>query len=253
MIVLHLLVDVRDAMGANAVNTMAEATAPMIEQITGGKVYLRILSNLAVFRTARAEAVWAKDTIGGEDVVNGIVEAYVFAEADPYRCATHNKGIMNGIDAVLIAAGNDFRAVESGAHSYACISGHYQPLAHYSKNSDGDLVGRIELPMAVGIVGGSTKTNPIARIALKILGVQSSNELGEIAACVGLANNFAAVRAIVKEGINKGHMKLHAKNIAIIAGAEGDEIHDIADRMVKEKFVSVSRAEELLKEMKGEK
>ncbi len=250
MLVVHLNIDVRDAMGANAVNTMCECVSPYLEEITGGITGMKIISNLATKRTVTAESIWKKEDLGDE-VIEGILDAYAFAKADPYRAATNNKGIMNGIDAVLIAAGNDFRAVESGAHSYACISGHYQPLAHYSKNSDGDLVGKIELPMAVGIVGGSTKTNPIARISLKILGVQSSNELGEIAACVGLANNFAAVRAIVKEGINRGHMKLHAKNIAIIAGAEGDEIHNIAERMIKEKFVSVSRAEELLKEARN--
>ncbi|MBI4170600.1 MAG: hydroxymethylglutaryl-CoA reductase, degradative [Candidatus Aenigmarchaeota archaeon] len=248
MLVVHLNIDVRDAMGANAVNTMCESVAPYLEELTGGIASMKIISNLAAQRLVTAEAVWKKNELG-EELIEGILDAYAFAKADPYRAATNNKGIMNGIDAVLIAAGNDFRAVESGAHSYACMSGRYQPLAHYRKNENGDLVGRIELPMAVGIVGGATKTNPIARIALKILGVRSANELGEISACAGLANNFAAVRAIVKEGIQHGHMKLHAKNIAIIAGAQGDKVHQLAERMIREKMVSVSRAEELLKEM----
>ena len=250
MLIVHLLIDVRDAMGANAVNTICECVAPYLEELTDGTALMKIISNLAVKRMVRAEAVWKKEDLG-EDLIEGMLDAYAFADADPYRAATNNKGIMNGIDAVLIAAGNDFRAVESGAHSYAAISGQYKPLVRYEKNEKGDLVGEIEMPMAVGIVGGSTKTNPVARIVLKILGVQSANELGEIAACVGLANNFAAVRAMVKEGINKGHMKLHAKNIAVIAGAEGDEIHAIAERMIKEKLVSVSRAEEILREMRN--
>ncbi len=250
MLVVHLNIDVRDAMGANAVNTMCECVAPYLEELTGGIACMKIISNLAVKRTVSAEACWRKEDLG-EELIEGVLDAYAFAKADPYRAATNNKGIMNGIDAVLLAAGNDFRAVESGAHSYAALSGQYKPLAHYSKNEHGGLVGKIELPMAVGIVGGSTKTNPIARIALKILGVQSANELGEIAGCVGLANNFAAVRAIVKEGIQHGHMKLHAKNIAIIAGAHGDEVHQLAERIIREKMVSVSRAEELLKEMRG--
>ncbi len=250
MLIIHLNIDVRDAMGANAVNTMCECAAPYLEELTGGTAPMKIISNLATKRIVTAETVWKKEDLGG-DVVEGILDAYAFARADPYRAATNNKGIMNGIDAVLIATGNDFRAVESGAHSYASISGKYQPLAHYSKNERGDLVGRIEMPMAVGIVGGCTKTNPIARVSLKILGCQTANELGEIVACVGLANNFAAIRAIVKEGIQRGHMKLHAKNIAVIAGAAGDEVHLIADRMINEKLVSVSRAEELLKEVRN--
>jgi hydroxymethylglutaryl-CoA reductase len=250
MLIVHLLVDVRDAMGANAVNTMCECVAPYLEELTSGVALMKIISNLAVKRMVKVEAIWKKEILG-EELIEGILDAYAFADADPYRATTNNKGIMNGVDAVLIAAGNDFRAVESGAHSYAAISGKYKPLARYEKNKDGDLVGTLEMPMAVGIVGGSTKTNPIARITLKILGVQTANELGEVAACVGLANNFAAVRAMVKEGIQTGHMKLHAKNIAIIAGAAGDEIHLVAEQMVKEKLVSVSRAEEILKNLKN--
>lgn len=250
MLIVHLNIDVRDAMGANAVNTICECVAPVLEELTGGVANMKIISNLATKRMVAAQATWRKEDLGGE-LIEGMLDAYAFAKADPYRAATNNKGIMNGIDAVLIAAGNDFRAVESGAHSYAAITGQYKPLAHYSKDENGDLVGRIELPMAVGIVGGCTKTNPIARIALKVLGCRTANEFGEIAACAGLANNFAAVRALVKEGIQAGHMKLHAKNIAIIAGAEGDEVHTLAEQMVCEKLVSVSRAEELLKAMRN--
>ncbi len=249
MLIVHLLVDVRDAMGANAVNTMCESVAPYIEEITGGKTRLKIISNLAVKRTVKARAVWKKEVLG-EDVVEAILDAYAFAKADPYRCATNNKGCMNGIDAVMISTGNDFRAIEAGAHAYAAMSG-YKPLVKY-EIKDGDLAGTIELPMAVGIVGGTTKTNPIARIALKILGVKSSRELGEVAACVGLANNFAAVRAMVTEGIQKGHMKLHAKNIAINAGAKDADVYIVAQKMIEEGNVSVSRAAELLKELQRE-
>jgi len=252
MLIVHLNIDVRDAMGANAVNTMCECTAPYIEEITGGTASMKIISNLALHRMVHAEAVWKSRDIG-EDVIEAILDAYAFAKADPFRATTNNKGVMNGVDAVLIAAGNDFRAVEAGAHSYASMSGRYLPLAQFSKNKDGDLVGKIDMPMAVGIIGGSTKTNPIARIALKILNVKSANELGEVAACVGLANNFAAVRAMVKEGIQHGHMKLHSKNIAIIAGAAGDDIHKVSEQMIKEKNVSVSRAQEILSAAGGRK
>ena len=203
-VVVHLHVDVRDAMGANAVNTMAEATAPLIEKLTGGKVYLRILSNLAVLRLARAEAVWPKDAIGGEDVVDGVVEAYVFADADPFRCATHNKGVMNGIDAVIIATGNDWRAIEAGAHAYAAKNGSYKPLTRFEKTPEGDLRGLIEVPMAVGLVGGATKVHPSAKACVKLLGVKTANELGEIVAAVGLAQNMAALRALATVGTQRG-------------------------------------------------
>lgn len=248
MIINHILVDVRDAMGANAVNTMAEAIAPKLEELTGGKVRLRIISNLADKRLARAKAVWKKDAIG-EDTIEGILAAYHFAEADPYRCTTHNKGAMNGIDALTIATGNDFRAIEAGAHSYAARSGKYKPLTKYHKNEAGDLVGEIELPMAVGLVGGATKTHPIARIAVKILGVKTAQELGEVIAAVGLAQNFAAVRALATTGIQAGHMKLHAKNIAVLAGAKGDLIDKVAAKMVEEKAIRVDRAKEILEEL----
>lgn len=249
MLIVHLNIDVRDAMGANAVNTICESIAPYLESLVGGIASLKIISNLAVHRIVEAEAVWKKEEIG-EEVIEGILDAYAFAKADPYRAVTNNKGIMNGIDAILIATGNDFRAVESGAHSYAGIDGSYKPLAHFYKNEKGDLVGKLKMPMAVGIVGGSTKTNPVARVVLKIINPQTANELGEVVACVGLANNFAAMRAMVTEGIQKGHMKLHAKNITIIAGATGNEIHKVAEQMISEKNVSVSRASEIIKERK---
>lgn len=221
MVIIHLLVDVKDAMGANAVNTMAEAVAPFIEQITGGRVYLRIISNLATHRLVSARAVFAKDAIGGEETVDGIINAYLFAKYDPYRCATHNKGIMNGIDAVVIATGNDFRAVEAGAYTYAFITGEYLPLTRWEKNRDNDLVGTIELPLAVGIVGGAIRAHPTAKVNLEILGVKTANELAEVIAAVGLAQNFAALRALATEGIQRGHMSLHARNVAIAAGADG--------------------------------
>jgi hydroxymethylglutaryl-CoA reductase len=249
-VIVHLMVNVKDAMGANAVNTMAEAVAPFIEQITGGKVLLRIISNLATYRLAFARAVFAKEVIGGEEVVDGIINAYSFAKSDPYRCATHNKGIMNGIDAVVIATGNDFRAVEAGAHAYASITGQYQPLTCWEKNRDGDLVGTIELPLAVGLVGGATMVHPTAKINIKILGVKTANELAEVVAAVGLAQNFAALRALATEGIQRGHMSLHARNVAIAAGAQGELVDKVAEILVKEKKVRVDRAKEVLERIK---
>jgi hydroxymethylglutaryl-CoA reductase len=250
MVITELHVDCRDAMGANAVNTMAEAVAPMIERITHGKVYMRIISNLAVKRLARAWTVVAKEEVGGEEVVNGIVEAYSFAAADPFRAATHNKGILNGIIGVVIATGNDHRAVEAGAHAYAARSGQYGPLTVWEKNKDGDLVGSIELPMAVGIIGGATKVHPVAKVALKVLGVKTARELGEVMAAVGLAQNLGALRALAHEGIQRGHMSLHARNIAITAGATGDLIDLILEKMVEERKVRLDRAKELVEEYK---
>jgi len=248
MVITELLVDCRDAMGANAVNTMAEAVAPLIERVTKGRVYLRIISNLATMRLARAWAVIPKEAVGGEEVVDGIVNAYAFAAADPYRAATHNKGILNGVIAVVIATGNDHRAVEAGAHAYAAISGRYLPLSVWEKNEDGDLVGSLEMPIPVGTVGGATKVHPIAKIALKILGVKSARELSEVMAAVGLVQNLAALRALAHEGIQRGHMSLHARNIAIMAGATGDLIDIIAERMVEERKIRIDRAKELLEE-----
>ena len=250
MVITELHVDCRDAMGANAVNTMAEAVAPMIERITGGRVYLRIISNLATKRLARAWTVIAKEEVGGEEVVDGIVEAYNFAAVDPYRAATHNKGILNGIIGVVIATGNDHRAIEAGAHAYAARNGQYTPLSVWEKNRDGDLVGSLELPMAVGTIGGATKVHPTAKVALKILGVKSANELGEVMAAVGLAQNLGALRALAHEGIQRGHMSLHARNVAITAGASGDLIDLVVERMVEERKVRMDRAKELLEEYK---
>ncbi len=249
MVVTHLIVDCRDAMGANAVNTMAEAIAPKIEEITGGRVYLRIISNLADKRLARAKAVFKAEGIGGAEIVDAIIQAAALAEVDPYRAATHNKGIMNGVTAVVMATGNDTRAVESGAHAYASANGRYKSLTRFEKNKDGDLVGTIELPMAVGLVGGATRTHPVAKSAVKILGVKSADDLSRIIASVGLAQNFAALRALASEGIQRGHMTLHAKNIAIQAGAACDLIEVIAARMAAERRVSVDRALELIKEL----
>lgn len=250
MVVTHLIVDVRDAMGANAVNTMAEKVAPLIERITGGKVYLRILSNLAEKRLARAWVKVYKEDIGGEEVVDGIVAASDFARADPYRAATHNKGIMNGIIAVALATGQDHRALEAGAHAYAARNGRYMPLSLWEKDEEGNLVGTLELPIAVGLVGGAVKVHPVARLAIKILGVKTAQELAEIMAAVGLAQNFAALRALATEGIQKGHMKLHAKNIAIMAGAPPELADRIADIMVSEGNVRFDRAKELLEELR---
>ena len=249
MLIVHLLIDVRDAMGANAVNTMCEAVAPLIEKITKGKVLLRILSNLAVRRIVKAWVKVYKDDIGGEEVVDRIVAASAFAEADPYRATTHNKGIMNGIIAVALATAQDHRAIEAGAHAYAARTGVYKPLSIWEKDEEGNLVGSLEMPLAVGIVGGATKTHPIAKIALKILGVKTAKELAEIMGAVGLAQNFAALRALATVGIQKGHMKLHARNIAIMAGAEGELVDKVAEIMIKEGQISYARAVEILKEL----
>ena len=249
MVVTHLIVDCRDAMGANAVNTMAEALAPHIERITGGRVYLRIISNLADKRLARARAVFRAEDIGGPEVVEGIIQAAALAEVDPYRAATHNKGIMNGVTAVVLATGNDTRAVEAGAHAFASVKGRYQSLTRYERNKDGDLVATIELPVAVGLVGGATRVHPVAKAAVKILGVKTADDLSRIIAAVGLCQNFAALRALASEGIQRGHMSLHAKNVAVQAGAKCDLIEIIAARMAAERRINVDRAAELMKEL----
>jgi hydroxymethylglutaryl-CoA reductase len=249
MVITHLLVDCRDAMGANAVNTMAEALAPEIERLTGGRVYLRILSNLAKYRLARAEVSVTTEAIGGNAVVQGILEAYQFAKADPFRCATHNKGIMNGIDAVIIATGNDFRAIEAGAHAYATLKGGYKPLTEWFRDESGNLVGKIELPMAVGLIGGAVKTHPVARTNVKILGVKNANELGEIVATVGLAQNMGALKALATTGIQHGHMRLHARNVAINAGATPELVDKVVEMMIKEKKIRADRAVELIKKL----
>jgi len=248
MVIGELLVDCGDAMGANAVNTMAEAVAPLIERLANGKVHLRIISNLADRRLARARVTVAKEAVGGPEVVDGIISAYAFAASDPYRCATHNKGIMNGVTAVVLATGNDTRAIEAGAHAYAARSGHYSPLTRWEKDANSDLVGEIELPVAVGLIGGATAVHPVAKIAVKILGVKSARELAEIIAAVGLCQNLAALRALAAEGIQRGHMRLHARNLAATAGATGDLIDKIAEKMVEERKIRIDRAKELLAE-----
>jgi hydroxymethylglutaryl-CoA reductase len=255
-IVIHLVYDVRDAMGANAVNTACEKLAPQIENITGGKVHLRILSNLADRRIARArctipvnELTVGFESFSGETVRDGIIAAWAFAASDPYRAATHNKGIMNGVDSVVVATGNDWRAIEAGAHAYASRSGRYTSLSTWGKDADGNLVGTLEMPMAVGIVGGATKVHPGAQASVKLMGVKTASELAEIIVSVGLAQNMAALRALATEGIQRGHMSLHARQVALAAGAHGDLIERVAAQMVAEKAIRVSRAEEILKEM----
>jgi len=253
MVIVHLIVNTLDAMGANTVNTMAEAVAPFIERITGGRVYLRILSNLADKRLARARTMVAKEDLGGEDVVDGIVAAYAFAYADPYRAATHNKGIMNGIIPMITVTGNDTRAIEAGAHSYAARSGVYRSLTTWEKNSDGNLVGSIELPMAVGLIGGATKVHPIAKIAVRILGVKSAVELAEVIAAVGLAQNMAGLRVLATEGVQRGHMSLHARNVAVEAGTPPELIDKVVETMVKEKKVRMDYAKEILANLVSKK
>ncbi|MGA1030734.1 MAG: hydroxymethylglutaryl-CoA reductase, degradative [Flavobacteriaceae bacterium] len=246
MVVIHLIVDTRDAMGANAVNTMAEALAPHVEALTGGKVYLRILSNLADKRLVRVRTEIDKEALGGAEIVDGILWAYAFAEADPYRAATHNKGIMNGIIPVVIATGNDNRAIEAGAHAYAVKNGRYGSLTQWEKNEAGNLVGSIEIPMAVGLVGGATKIHPIAKIAVKILGVKTATELGEVMAAVGLAQNLTALKALATEGIQRGHMSLHARNIALTAGATPEMLDQVVQEMIKAKKIRLDFAQELI-------
>ena len=245
MVIVHLLVDTLDAMGANAVNTMAEAVAPYIEEITEGSVELRILSNLADRRLVRVRAMWKKEDIGGTEVVDKMLNAYAFAAADPYRAATHNKGTMNGIVPVVIATGNDTRAIESGAHSYAARNGRYTSLTTWEKDENGDLVGSIEIPMAVGLVGGATKIHPAAKTAVKILGIDTAAELGQIIAAAGLANNMAAMKALATGGIQRGHMSLHARNLANTVGAKGEILETIVKQMVREKKVRLEYAQEL--------
>ena len=255
MLVAHLIVDVRDAMGANTVNTMAEAVSPLVEEITGGQVRLRILSNLADLRLSRARVALSPEVLttaeyDGREVIERILDAYEFAVVDPYRAATHNKGIMNGIDPVIVATGNDWRAVEAGAHAWACRKGHYGSLTRWEKDARGWLVGSLEMPMPVGLVGGATKTHPLARLSLKVMNVMTAQELGEVAVAVGLAQNLAALRALATEGIQRGHMALHARNIAIVAGAVGHEIDQIARQMAQEKDVRTDRAHALLAELR---
>lgn len=246
MVAAEFRVDVRDSMGANTINTILEGIAPKISEMAGGKARLRILTNLAVTRIVKATAIWKKETLG-EDAIEGILDGWAFADADIYRCATHNKGIMNGIDAVAVATGNDWRAVEAGAHAFAALSGRYAPLTRFRKLPNGDLQGEIELPLSVGTIGGATRSLPTAQAALSITGARTSGELASIMAAVGLAQNFAALKALSTEGIQRGHMELHAKNVAIAAGARGAEIDRVAETMAKEKNISMGRAQEILK------
>lgn len=251
MVITHILVDTRDAMGANAVNTMAETLAPLIETWTGGRVFLRILSNLADRRLARARCLVRKDAVRpGPEVLDGIVSAWAFADADPYRAATHNKGIMNGITPLVVATGNDFRAVEAGAHAFAAKTGRYRALTSWQKDNDGNLAGTIELPIAAGLIGGATALHPLAKIAVKILGVKTAQELAAIMAAVGLCQNLAALRSLAAEGIQRGHMKLHAKNIAIMAGANGEEIDEVARLLIQRGKVRIDVADEILKDLR---
>jgi hydroxymethylglutaryl-CoA reductase len=251
MLVAHLVYDCRDAMGANTLNTAAESLAPLVEEITDGRVVLRILSNLADCRLARAKCILPAEILAfgeypGSLVVERIIEAYALAAVDLYRAATHNKGIMNGIDAVVIATGNDWRAVEAGAHSYAARSGRYTSLTTWGKDGDGNLVGTLELPLAVGIVGGATRVHPTAKVALKILGVKTARELAEVIAAVGLAQNLAALRALATEGIQRGHMELHARQVAIAVGATGEMVEKVAQQLVAERRIRLDRAREIL-------
>jgi len=252
-LVMHLIYDVRDAMGANAVNTALEKLAPRVAEISGGRVHLRILSNLADRRLAHAHVTirlqdLAFEGYSAEVVRDGIIEAWAFASVDPYRAATHNKGIMNGVDAVVIATGNDWRAVEAGAHAYAARSGRYTSLSTWTKDHDGNLFGSLEMPMAVGTVGGATRVHPGAQAALKLMKVESANQLAEIIVSVGLAQNLAALRALATEGIQRGHMGLHARQVAISAGAVDNEIDRLAEQLVREGTIRTDRAEQILKE-----
>lgn len=250
-VIVHLHVDVRDAMGANAVNTMAEAIAPRVAEIAGTRTLLRILTNKSELRITRARAVFDAELLGGAQVVDDIVAASAFAEADPYRAATHNKGIMNGITAVVLATGNDTRAVESGCHSHAARDGRYTALSQFEKDADGNLVGTLEVPLAVGLVGGATRAHPTAQAAVKMLGVETARELASIIAAVGLAQNLAACRALAAEGIQRGHMTLHARTIAASAGAEIEEIATVAARIVADRRIRVEYAREVLTELRA--
>lgn len=255
MIVLHIYVNTCDAMGANIINTMMESIAPSVEQITGGKVYLRILSNYADRCLAKSKCVippelLASEGFSGEDVRDGIVLAYEFAASDPYRAVTHNKGIMNGIDPVVIATGNDWRAVEAGAHAYASRYGEYSSMTKWSVDEKGNLVGELELPMAVGTVGGSINVHPMSKFSLKVLNVESSTELAQIIVTVGLAQNLGALKALVTDGIQKGHMALHSRSVAISAGATGELVDIIAKQLIESKDIRVGKAKQLIGDYK---
>ncbi len=249
MLIVELLIDVGDAMGANVTNTMCEGVAPLIEKITGGRTLLRILSNYSTRRIAKAKAVFDKDAVGGEEVVDNILMAFEFADNDVYRAVTHNKGIMNGTIAVANATGQDSRAIEASANAYAARSGQYRSLSKWNKDKEGNLVGHLELPLSVGIVGGIANVHPIAKICTKILGVTSAKELAGVMTATGLAQNYSAIRALATEGIQKGHMRLHARNLAAAAGAKPEQIDQIVQKMIDEKKISLDKAKELLEQI----
>jgi len=255
-LVVHLILDVQDAMGANMVNTAVENLAPLLEDLTGGRAHLRILSNLSDRRLASAEVILTPEVLAfegfsGEQVRDGVIEAWAFAEADPYRAATHNKGIMNGVDAVLLATGNDWRAVEAGAHAYAVRGGRYTSLSTWSKAEDGSLKGSLTMPLAIGIVGGATRVHPGAKTNLKLMGIQHASDLGEIIAAVGLAQNLAALRALATEGIQKGHMALHARQVALAAGAAAEQVEPLAQALIAAGRISLSEARTILDQWNG--
>jgi hydroxymethylglutaryl-CoA reductase len=249
MLIVELLIDVGDAMGANVTNTMCEAVSPLIEKITGGKALLRILSNYSTRRMVKAKAIFEKESVGGEDVVDNIVLAFEFADNDVYRAVTHNKGIMNGIISVANAVGQDSRAIEAAANAYAAISGKYRSLSKWSKNDNGDLVGILEIPLSVGIVGGIVNVHPVAKVCAKILNVASAQELACVMTATGLAQNYSAIRALSTEGIQKGHMRLHARNLAAAAGATPAQIDQIVEKMIQVKSISLDKAKELLQQI----
>ena len=249
MLIVELLIDVGDAMGANITNTMCEAVSPMIEKISGGRTLLRILSNYSTRRIAKARAVFEKEAVGGEKVVNDIILAFEFADNDVYRAVTHNKGILNGIIAVANAVGQDSRAIEAAANAYAAKSGRYCSLSKWSKDNDGNLVGTLEIPLSVGIVGGIVNVHPVAKVCTKILGVSTAQELACVMIATGLAQNYSAIRALATEGIQKGHMRLHARNLAAAAGATSEQIDKIVQKMIEEKKISLDRAKELLEQI----
>jgi hydroxymethylglutaryl-CoA reductase len=251
MLIVHLLVDCRDAMGANAVNTMVEALAPIIAELTGGRPLLRIISNLADKRLVTVKSIIKKEDIGGEEAVDNIVAAWAFADADPYRAATHNKGILNGITAVSLAFAQDHRAIESGAHAYSVREGQYRSLSKWSKNNEGNLLGTMTLPMAVGLVGGATRTHPMAQVAIKILGVKNAVELGKVMVAVGLAQNLGALRALTQEGIQFGHMRLHARNLIVMAGASEDLINEAVKLLIESKDIRFYKAQKIVKKLQG--
>jgi len=249
MLIVELLIDVGDAMGANITNTMCEAVSPLIEKITGGRALLRILSNYSTRRMVKAKAIFEKESVGGEDVVDNIILAFEFADNDVYRAVTHNKGIMNGIISVANAVGQDSRAIEAAANAYAAISGKYRSLSKWSKDSDGNLVGILEIPLSVGIVGGIVNVHPVAKVCAKILNVESAQELACVMTATGLAQNYSAIRALSTEGIQKGHMRLHARNLAAAAGATSAQIDQIVEKMIQVKSISLDKAKELLQQI----